>query len=73
MSEQPLDYDEYIQVADGTYWVGKADRDSGLHCNPYLIVDGNEAVLLDGGSREDFSTVMLKSCARAQTRARFGA
>jgi len=60
VSEQQLDYNEYIQVADGTYWVGNADRNSGLHCNPYLIVDGDEAVLLDGGSREDFSTVMLK-------------
>ena len=60
MNEQQLDYNEYIQIADGTDWVGCADECVGLHCNPYLIVDGDEAVLLDGGSRSDFSTVMLK-------------
>jgi flavorubredoxin len=31
-----------------------------LHCNPYLIVDKDEAVVIDGGSRPDFATVMLK-------------
>lgn len=40
--------------------MGLAEQNMGLHCNPYLIVDGGEAVLLDGGSRADFSTVMLK-------------
>ena len=60
MDAHALDYNEYIQIAEGTYWVGFADRNVGLHCNPYLIVDGEEAVLLDGGSRSDFSTVMLK-------------
>ena len=60
MSDAELDYNEYIEIADGVYWVGFADKDIGLHCNPYLIVDGGEAVLLDGGSRNDFSTVMLK-------------
>lgn len=55
-----LDYLEPIQIAEGIYWVGYADDNSGLHCNPYLIVDGDEAVLIDGGSRDDFSTVMLK-------------
>lgn len=49
-----------IQIADGIYWVGYPDRNAGLHCNPYLIVDGAEAVLVDGGSRDDFSNVMLK-------------
>ena len=31
-----------------------------LHCNPYLILEGEEAVLIDSGSRPDFSTVMMK-------------
>lgn len=57
---QPLDYTEPIEIAPGVYWVGLADTKVGLHCNPYLITDGDEAVLLDGGSRADFSTVMLK-------------
>lgn len=49
-----------VLIADGVYWVGFADKRSGLHCNPYLIVDGDEAVVIDGGSRPDFPTVMLK-------------
>jgi len=55
-----LDYLQPIEIAEGVYWVGFADANAGLHCNPYLIVDGDEAVLIDGGSRDDFSTVMLK-------------
>lgn len=55
-----LDYLQPIEIAEGVYWVGFADDNAGLHCNPYLIVDGDEAVLIDGGSRDDFSTVMLK-------------
>lgn len=60
MNFKELDYSEYIEIAEGVYWVGFADKRFGLHCNPYLIIDGDEAVLIDSGSRNDFSTVMLK-------------
>lgn len=49
-----------VELGKGIFWVGYYDEAEGLHCNPYLIVEGDEAVLLDGGSRTDFSTVMLK-------------
>lgn len=55
-----LDYARPVEIADGVFWVGFFDRQSGLHCNPYLIVDGDEAVVIDGGSRPDFPTVMMK-------------
>ena len=55
-----LDYSSNIEIADGVYWVGFEEAKSRLHCNSYLIVDEDEAVLIDGGSRNDFSTVMLK-------------
>ncbi len=55
-----LDYDHPIEIAEGIHWVGFYDESSGLHCNPYLIVDGDEAVVIDGGSRPDFPTVMMK-------------
>lgn len=51
---------EPVSIADGIYWVGYIDENRGLHCNPYLIIEGEEAVLIDGGNRDDFSTVMLK-------------
>ena len=48
-----------VEIAGGIYWVGFHDTESGLHCNPYLIVDNDEAVVIDGGSRPDFATVMM--------------
>lgn len=57
---QNLDYSRPIKLAEDVYWVGFADLPAGLHCNPYLIVDEGEAVLIDGGSRPDFAEVMMK-------------
>ena len=55
-----LDYDRPVEIAEDVFWIGFYDTESGLHCNPYLIVDGEEAVVIDGGSRPDFPTVMMK-------------
>jgi len=60
MITKEFDSDDYIEIAEGVYWVGFADVNAGFHCNPYLIVDGDEAVLIDSGSRNEFSTVMMK-------------
>jgi flavorubredoxin len=60
MDTNKLDYSDFVEIADGVFWVGFADKSAGLHCNPYLIAEGGEAVLIDSGSRNDFSTVMLK-------------
>lgn len=57
---QNLNYERPIKLADDIYWVGFADRTRGLCCNPYLIVDGDEGVLIDAGSRPEFSEVMMK-------------
>lgn len=51
---------EPVNIAEGIYWVGYSDENRGLHCNPYLMIEGDEAILIDGGNRDDFSTVMLK-------------
>lgn len=58
--DNKLDYSKPIEIAEGIYWIGYADDNAGLHCNPYLIIEGDEAVVIDGGSRNDFSTVMMK-------------
>ena len=55
-----IDYENPVEIAEGIYWVGFYDAKSGLHCNPYLIVDNEEAIVIDGGSRPDFATVMMK-------------
>lgn len=54
------DFSRPIQLGHQVYWVGFWDSEAGLSCNPYLVVDGDEAVLIDGGSRPDFSTMMMK-------------
>lgn len=51
---------EPVSIAEGIFWVGYTDENRGLHCNPYIIIEGDEAVLIDGGNRDDFSNVMLK-------------
>ena len=53
-------YEGLVEIAEGIYWVGFYDAQSGLHCNPYLIVDHDEALVIDGGSRPGFATVMMK-------------
>lgn len=55
-----MDYNKAIEIGEGIFWVGFNDEKNGLHSNPYLIIEGDEAVLIDGGSRPDFSTVMMK-------------
>jgi len=53
-------YDGPVLVAEGIYWVGYRDEKSFISCNPYLVVQGDQAVLIDSGSRTDFSAVMMK-------------
>lgn len=55
-----IDLESSVEIADGIYWIGFFDEQSGLHCNPYLIIDNDEAIVIDGGSRPDFATVMMK-------------
>ena len=49
-----------VKVAEGIYWLGSHEPETHLYCNPYLIVVDGQAVLIDGGSRSDFATVMMK-------------
>lgn len=46
-----------IQLHENIYWVGTHNVEKGLNCNPYLIVDGDEAVLFDPGSVLDIEEV----------------
>jgi diguanylate cyclase (GGDEF)-like protein len=51
-----------VELSDNIYWIGEKKQFSGLHCNPYLIVDGDEAVLVDPGSVLDFEYVYKNLC-----------
>ncbi len=45
------------EIKEGIFWVGVSSPHDGLNCNPYLLVDGDEAVLFDPGSVLDFEDV----------------
>ena len=45
------------EIAKNIYSVGGHDQNEFLQCNPYLIIDGDEAVLIDPGSVLDFEAV----------------
>lgn len=51
-------YDSFVEIVSGSYWVGVYNKKEGLHCNPYLIVDGDEAILIDPGSVLDYEHVL---------------
>ena len=55
-----IDHNNSVAITRDIYWVGFFDADADLHCNPYLIVDGEEAVIIDPGSIPHFPIVMRK-------------
>lgn len=60
MSHMEVDTSKPVEIAPGVFWVGVAEHPAGLQCNPYLIVDGDEGVILDPGSVLDFEYVLAQ-------------
>jgi two-component system, cell cycle response regulator len=50
--------DIIMEIAKNIYWVGHEDKDASLQCNPYLVCDNGEYVLIDPGSVLDFEYVL---------------
>jgi len=55
-----MNYDKPLEVAPNIFWVGFFDRDAGFHCNPYLLIDGDEAVLFDPGTKPHLKEIIGK-------------
>ncbi len=55
-----IDYNSPIAATRDIYWVGFYDEAAHLHCNPYLIIDEDDIVLIDPGSIPHFPVVMRK-------------
>jgi len=53
-------YNQAVEIAPNVYWVGFYDKKANFHCNPYLIVDGDESILIDPGSVTHYPIVSKK-------------
>ncbi|MBU3915827.1 diguanylate cyclase [bacterium] len=49
-----------IEISKNIYWVGVYDQESNMQCNPYLIIDGEQGVLIDPGSTISFEETLEK-------------
>ena len=48
----------YVEVGDKIFIIGDPIAQEGLNCNPYLLVDEGEGILIDPGSVLDFPIVL---------------
>lgn len=55
-----LDTNLAIEIAPDIFWTGYFMEDEALHCNPYLIKNGKDSILIDPGSVPDFPVVGRK-------------
>ncbi len=46
-----IDPEQAVEIKPGVWWVGWPDFHAGFSNNPYLLLDGDEVVLFDPGSR----------------------
>lgn len=56
-----INYDNAIPISREIYWVGFQEKDTNLHCNSYVLLDGEDAVFFDTGSIPDFPIIMRKA------------
>lgn len=55
-----MDLSDSVAITHDIHWVGFYDKEAHLHCNPYLLIDEDDVVLIDPGSIPHFPTVMRK-------------
>jgi flavorubredoxin len=60
VSEFAHQYQDAVPVLRDLFWVGFYDEEADFHCNPYLLVDDQDVVLIDPGSIPHFPIVMRK-------------
>ena len=47
-------------MGKGLYWIGFHEEGIGFQCNPYVLVDGEEAIVFDPGNTLDYPKVASK-------------
>ena len=63
--ELQIDTTHAVEIAKNVYWFGFYDEEEKLHCNPFLIKNGPETILIDPGSLPHFPVVARKAFALA--------
>ena len=53
-------YSNAVAIAKDVYWVGVYIKNDTFQCHTYLVVDGDESVLIDSGSMLEFAEVKRK-------------
>lgn len=48
-----------IQISENIYWIGTAASKSCFYCHSYLLIEGNDALLIDPGSALNFKQVYV--------------
>jgi len=54
------DYNKAIEIVKNVYWVGAYVEEEKFQCHSYLVLDGNESVLIDPGSMLEFEIIKEK-------------
>lgn len=55
-----VDLSKPVEIKPNIYWIGSVDENTSLHCNPYLMIEGDEAVLFDPGSTLHLAATLNK-------------
>lgn len=55
-----INYKNAVSIAPKIYWVGMYLENDPFQCHPYLIVNGDESILIDPGSMLEFEETMRK-------------
>jgi len=56
-----MDFTKAIEIAPNIYWIGKYLENDPFQCHPYLILNGDESILVDPGSMMEFNAVVEKT------------
>ena len=56
-----MNFSKPIEISKNIYWIGKYLENDPFQCHPYLIVNGDESILIDPGSMLEAKAVIRKT------------
>lgn len=55
-----MDFKNPVEIAKNIYWIGEYLEGDPFQCHPYMILNGDESILIDPGSVLEFESVVKK-------------